>query len=197
MSASATLDRLLTIISALPAAAPFAVASSASGWNRFWSAIGATMMGVKWSSPKRLTVRSMSVVGMFIRGRSVMRSNSARSPPATSANVAGCSFFLASSSNSRMLTSSSRGASRTCSGGSHGARSRGVAGAWPLAIFAPATVPATMAPTLPSARRLLTFWSLMVSSLFSCRGAPPPRPVSRDLRSLDDGCDDICFSATT
>jgi hypothetical protein len=47
MSASATLERLLIIISAFPAAAPLAVASSASGWKRFWSAIGATMIGVK------------------------------------------------------------------------------------------------------------------------------------------------------
>ena len=124
----------------------------------------------------------MSVVGMFMRGRSVMRSNSARSPPAMSANVAGCSFFFASSSNSSRLTSSSRGATRACTGGSHGARSRGAAGVCPLAIFEPATVPATMAPTLPSARRLLTLWSLIVSSLLSVSWGPTPTTcVSRPL----------------
>ena len=139
----------------------------------------------------------MSVVGMFMRGRSVMRSKSARSPPAISAKVAGGSFFFASSSNSRRLTSSSRGVSRRGTGGSHGARSRcWAAGDSPPSVD-PATVPATMAPTLPSASRLLNLLSLIMSSLFSCRGAPPPRPVSsRPLGRSTVFATTICFSAT-
>jgi hypothetical protein len=107
-------DRLLTTITALAVDAPFAVASSPSAWNRFWSAIGATSIGAKSFSPNSVTLKSRSSVGTSIRGRSVMRSKAARFPPATSANAGDGSFSLACSSYSSVLTSSNRG---TCGTG--------------------------------------------------------------------------------
>ena len=80
-----TLEWLLRIMNAFAAADPFAVAVSPSGWKRFCSETGPTIIGTKCVSPRIVWLRSISSVGESIRGRSVMRSNMARSPPAMSA----------------------------------------------------------------------------------------------------------------
>ena len=136
-------------MAAFAAEAPRAMATSPSGWKRFWSAMGPTMMGVKCWSPSRAAVRSRSRVGMFIRGRSVMRSVMVRSLPRMGAAFSAPNARRACVSYSSTFTNSPRG---TCTGG--GVVTRSGAGACACTDMAVLATPAeTAAPIAPMAWR--------------------------------------------
>ena len=105
-------ERAVITTVACAADAPRAVASSPSGWKVAWPATGPTMMGANIRSPASSTVRSRFTQLTIILGRSVMRSNGARSLPLSARRASPESTRPACASYSNTFTSSSLGASR-------------------------------------------------------------------------------------
>ena len=170
---------MLTTIAAFAAEAPRAVAISPSGWKRFWSAIGPTMIGVKCWSPNRLVVRSSSRVGIFIRGRRVMRSVTVRSLPAAGAIFAAPTAKRAWPSYSNTFTRSSRGAG---GGGGIGTRSGTPARACAGGSRSAPTIPAARVVPVMMARR-----EVAVAVAFSAAAGLSSGSVIEDLVSRSFG----------
>src|SRR5688572_14779827 len=77
MSSSDVVARVAAVIRAPAAAAPCAVATSPSGWDSLWNAVGATSTGDATEVPRTVVVVSTVLTSRSTRGRSRMRSHAA------------------------------------------------------------------------------------------------------------------------
>ena len=106
------LERLLTTIVVLAAAAPRAVSSSPSGWKSFCAATGPITVGANMRCPNSSVDRSSPVASTISFWRKVMRSNGVRLPPVRREWTPAGSTVRAAASNSATLISSSLGGRR-------------------------------------------------------------------------------------